>query len=249
MPCPYQRSQDLPLVSISYVKFCPRCNTSTALETPVCVHCGHQFRSHLTAPVSEKTIAMTSLRPAADAGQTSYQAVQPRQAVRRRLPRPLLALVAGTLLVGVLMGQAIDHLRHPERAEREGGSASTAVGGPPYDIVFQSTPSQRMAPVATQTAADLGRWLELEGKSGAGSAGGSPDQGDYPETVRLYLSGRILLIAAGTHGRVLQETGDYRQVKITDGLHQGATGYAPTASLHRPGHAGTGSSPTVVAIP
>jgi len=234
-------------VSVTYVKFCPTCQTSTALDTAICAHCGHQFRSHLVAPVSEKTISMTAASVPASQ-QTGYQAMPPAQKPRVRVPRPLLALVGGLALVSLLIGALVQHTAAPRQAVRDGASLMRVPDSPPYDAVFHPTPGQQMIPVATRRAGDLARWLQLQEQASA-KPDGAGEKSDYPETVHLYLSGRILLINPGTPARVLAEQGAWRQVRILGGAHGGATGYAPSQSLLRPGMAASGAPKQTLTIP
>lgn len=152
-----------------------------------------------------------------------------------RIPRPLLAIGLAVAAVLLFLTFTVRHFLQMSSDGARGGSTVQA-SSPPYAVVFQSTPSQRMAPVATQTIHDLTRWLKLQSVSDTKSGKNSSD---YPVTVRLYLSGRILLIAAGTHGRVLEEHGEYSQVKILDGLHKGATGYTSRDNMRRAGQSTT----------
>ncbi len=234
-------------VSVTYVKFCPTCQTSTALDTALCAHCGHQFRSHLVAPISEKTLAMTAEN--APSGPPPH--VSPALSAskpRLRVPRPLLALASGLILLSLVVGMLVHHTVSTRRAVRDGASLMSVPDSPPYDAVFQSVPGQPMTPVATRKPGDLQRWLKLQQQAATASAK-SGVQSDYPETVRLYFSGRILLIASGTPARVLAENGPWRQVRILGGRHDGATGFAPWRSLRRPGSAGSGAAKQTLTIP
>jgi len=234
-------------VSVTYVKFCPTCQTSTALDTAICAHCGHQFRSHLVAPVSEKTIAMTA--PHAPAGpQTGFPPVPPVSGPRVRVPRPLLALVSGLILVSLLIGVLVHHTASGRQAVRDGASLMAAPDSPPFDAVFHPAPGEQMIPVATRKAGDLQRWLQLQQQASARNLGAG-EKSDYPETVHLYLSGRILLIESGTPARVLAERGAWRQVRILGGAHGGATGFALRQALLRPGKTASGAPKQTLTIP
>lgn len=233
-------------VSVTYVKFCPTCQTSTALDTAICAHCGHQFRSHLVAPISEKTLSMNALDM--PAGQQTGFLPRPPAAPKSRIPRPLLALVLGLALVSFLIGSLVHHTASTRRAVRDGASLMPAPGSPPYDAVFLPAPGQQMVPVATRRAGDLRRWLQLQRPVGAKDSGPNA-KSDYPETVHLYLSRRILLIASGTPARVLAEGGAWRQVRILGGAHSGAIGFAPRQTVLRPGKAGAGGPQQTLTIP
>lgn len=234
-------------MSVTYVKFCPTCQTSTALDTAICAHCGHQYRSHLVAPVSEKTIAMTAESVPPNI-QANVPPVLSASKPRVRVPRPLLLLIAGFALLVVTTGLLIHHTVSSRVPVKDGVSLMSVPDRPPYDAVFRSLPGQPMIPVATRKAADLQRWLQLQRQAEIASSK-SGEQSDYPETVHLYFSGRILLIASGTHARVLAEDGEWRQVRILGGLHQGTTVYAPGQSLARPGMAVSGSPKQTLTIP
>jgi len=234
-------------VSVTYVKFCPICQTSTALDTAICAQCGHQYRSYLVAPISEKTIAMSAEN--APPGTQPHAPPAPFASKPRvRVPRPLLLLVSGLALLVALGGLLIHHAVSSRRVVRDGASLVSVPDGPPYDAVFHSVPGQQMIPVATRTVSDLQRWLQLQQQADTKNAP-SGDQSDYPETVHLYTSRRILLIEPNTPARVLAERGPWRQVRILGGLHQGTTGYAPGESLLRPGMAASGSPKQTLTIP
>ncbi len=234
-------------MSVTYVKFCPTCQTSTALDTAICAHCGHQFRSHLVAPISEKTIAMTPRGTPAgfQASVPSALGVSPG---RVRVPRPLLLLVSSVALLGLLTETLVHHVVSHRPIVRDGAPLMFVPDRPPYDAVFHPVRGQQMIPVATRRTSDLQRWLELQQPPGTKNAA-SGAKSDYPETVHLYLSGRILLIASGTPARVLAERGAWRQVRILGGLHQGTTGYAPRESLLRPGVALSDAPKQTLTIP
>lgn len=234
-------------MSVTYVKFCPICQTSTALDTALCAHCGHQFRSRLVAPLSEKTLAMTA-ENALPGSHSPVSPALPAAKPRVRVPRPLLALVSGLVLLSLLVGMLVHHTVSSRRAVPDGASLMSVPDRPPYEAVFHSMPGQPMIPVATRKPGDLQRWLKLQQQADKSSAK-SGVQSDYPETVRLYFSGRILLIASGTPARVLAENGPWRQVRILGGRHDGATGFAPRQSLLRPGIAASGAAKQTLTIP
>ncbi len=232
-------------MSVTYVKFCPICQTSTALDTAICAHCGHQYRSHLTAPVSEKTIAMTAENaPSLPAASATASAAQKRV----RVPRPLLLLASGLALLVLVSAMFIHHAVSSRRPVPDGASLISVPDSPPYDAVFRSLPGQPMVPVATRKAGDLQRWLQLQRQADIASAK-TGRESDYPETVHLYFSGRILLIAPGTRARVLADHDTWRQVRILGGMHQGTTGYAPSQSVLRAGTAAPGSPRQTLTIP
>jgi len=243
---PHKEQRTYP-VSVTYVKFCPVCQTSTALDTAVCAHCDHQYRSHLVAPISEKTIAMTA-ENAPPSLPARVPSVPPASKPRVHVPRPLLVLVSGLALVAMLAGLFIHRLVSSRLAVRDGASLMSVPDSPPYDAVFQSLPGQPMVPVATRKAGDLQRWMHLQRQAEIASAT-SGEPSDYPETVHLYFSRRILLIASGTHARVLAEHGSWRRVRILGGLHRGTTGYAPSQSLLRVGLSASGSPKQTLTIP
>lgn len=212
------------LLSVSYVKFCPQCKTTNNVDTTACVKCGHKFRTHFEAPVSEKTVAMTGdvlaqFAPGAEAGIP----VPPPTPIRRR-PRPGRRLAFAALCV-VLAGAA---LRFGSHVARSGDPvpvrppAAQAAAFRPYDVVFHSDAQGLPVPLATQSPDDLGRY--------------KPDGADTA-SVGLYRAGRIVLVYPGTLAQVIEENATWRHVTLQSGAHQGASGYVGAASVERPADA------------
>lgn len=188
---------------------------------------------------------------ASDAAATAVRLAAPASP-RRRVPRPLLLLAVGFVAALVLAGMALQHIAARRPVVRDGGGLSTAAAGLPYAAVFQSAPGQPMVPVATRKADDLRRWLQLQrpddAKSDAANDVGG-QKSDYPETVHLYSSGRIVLVAPGTSAQVVAEQGAWRQVRILGGEHNGMTGYAPRDTVLRSGLAASGVPKPTLTIP
>lgn len=228
-------------MSVSYVKFCPRCQTTTAVGTQVCVKCGHQFRTHFQPPVSERTIAMTSAlhqRKSDDAEGGPQEREQPQTSESLQAPpqprfRPRLlliclvtALAIGALFGGFRLSQGHNHVASVANiSEKNPGSASAATA----DMIIRGDSSGRPAALAAQSPLDLQRWQETAAKTSE-----NPQASDSPAHVHLYLSGRIALISPGTTVRVLSGDGALRRVQILDGLHQGAVGYINSTDVGQP---------------
>ena len=224
-------------MSVSYVKFCPRCQTTTSVETPVCAKCGHQFRTQFDPPVSEKTIAMTSATPLPAAPQASRpqrngyaQAPSGRPTAPRRprlRPRRLLMLLGAILAVTALYSGY--HLAHGRDQVAPGDSAMPQPAFQPYEVVFKDAPQNQPAPLAPHDPRDLLRW-QITAKAATRN---NADSTDDPARVHLYLSGQIALISSGTQARVLQDQGEWPRVQILSGRHQGLTGYINRSDVNR----------------
>ncbi len=230
-------------MSVSYVKFCPRCQTTTSVETQTCVKCGHQFRTHFQPPVSEKTIAMTAAAlsqadtPPAEAFPRERHSLngnghRPAPARRRLRPRLLLVCLVAILAAGALFGGLrLSHGRDRVAARKAPPEKTVAREQmPSQEVVIQGDAQGRPAALATQSPNDLERWQA----TASAATSDSPQASDNPAHVRLYLSGQIALLPPGTHVRALQGQGAIRRVQILDGPHQGATGYISSADIAQP---------------
>jgi hypothetical protein len=224
-------------LSVSYVKFCPRCQATTSVETPVCAKCGHQFRTQFDPPVSEKTIAMTAATPSGVTPQASrsqrngyaHKATGRSAAFRRpRLrPRRLLILVGTILAVAALYGGY--QLAHGRDLVAPGDSVIVRPVFQPYEVVFKDAPQGQPSPLAPHDPRDLLRWQMTAKPSTPNNANSTDD----PARVHLYLSGQIALISSGTQARVLQDQGEWPHVQILSGRHQGLTGYINRSDINR----------------
>jgi hypothetical protein len=211
-------------VGISYVKFCPQCKTTTAVETQVCIKCGHQFRTHFQVPESERTVAMTSadLPEGALSAAGTQAGFQPFPELprppRRRFPFRLLGFVTALALLGVLIASALAHWSlgadHP-RPLNSGmppmaAMVAQAAGSGSYEVIFTAGAQGLPAALAPHSPQDLHDYKPA---------------GDDPDSVHLYQSGRIMLVYPGTQARVVQEGDGWRRVVLLDGSHKGETGY------------------------
>ncbi len=210
-------------MSVSYVKFCPQCKTTNNVDTATCVKCGHKFRTHFEAPVSERTVAMTGDVLAQFAASAQSGIPAPPSAPARRRPRPGRRLAIAAIIV-IAGGGALRIGSHGARSGDPSNTGSPAAITPtsafrPYDVVFQSDSQGLPVPLATQSPDDLGRY--------------KPDGADTA-SVGLYRAGRIVLVYPGTVAQVLEEGAAWRRVSLRSGAHQGASGYVGAASVQRP---------------
>lgn len=211
-------------MGVSYVKFCPQCQTTNNVETQACVKCGHKFRSQFQVPVSEKTVALSDVDLPPMGHEPGDMPRTPTITPRRR-PRPLrrLALVIlGITLIGTAVRfgghAAMTKTAAPPPSPAPAASASFQ----PYEVVFKGDTQGYPAPLATQSPNDLQRY--------------QPSGADE-NSVRLYNAGRIMLVYPGTTARVLQEGKDWQRVVLLDGSHRGENGYVHPQFVQRPGTA------------
>jgi hypothetical protein len=224
-------------VAISYVKFCPRCQTTMSVESPVCAKCGHQFRTQFDPPVSEKTISMTVAVPASQTNSVSGSARNGRHQIstgrsevlpRPRLrPRRLLILLVTITAAAVLYGGwQLSHGRDRVEPVSKPKQQTTFSS---YEVVFKGASQGQPEPLALHDPQDLRRW-QMTSRTATSN---DPNSTDDPVHVHLYLSGQIALILSGTHARVLQEGDQWQRVEISDGPHQGLIGYVERADIQR----------------
>lgn len=202
-------------MGVSYVKFCPRCQTTTAVDSALCPNCGYQFRTHFQPPASEKTIAMTSV-PEGERPPLGPSPLQETLSDRRPILRPRLVLLGAIVLAlfGLIYGALTRHSQQNAPVSRAAFQ--------PYEVVIKSDSQGHPAPVATEAVADLQQWQATQPPQ---TNSDDPAVGDDPARVHLYFSKRIVLIPPGTSGRVLLEQGPWRRVQILDGLYRGTTGF------------------------
>lgn len=212
-------------MGVSYVKFCPRCQTTTGVDVAICPNCGHRFRTHFQPPVSEKTVAMTS--PFAPAGDYSQIPAEDAGRLPFRIPRIFLLALLLLTAAGITLGIKARHAQQAAPAR----PIITPSAFQPYSVVFKGGGPDRSQPVATHSLDDLIHWENARSPHSQNAASSE----DSPARVHLYLSGRILLADAGTAARVIQEQGKWRKIEILDGPHRGATGYVSQDAVTQPG--------------
>jgi hypothetical protein len=213
-------------LGVSYVKFCPRCQTTTGVDSALCPNCGHQFRTHFQPPISEKTIAMTSVSEADR--QRNLDDLEADEA-DRPLFRPRLILLAAVVLaiLGLVYGVLTRHA-HEAGVSGEHLSAPTQAFRP-YPVTVTGV-TGGAAPVATRSIADLKQW---DASQTPPTKTGETTAEDSPLHVGLYTSRRILLVTAGTSARVLSEQGDWRRILILSGPNADKQGFISRDHLER----------------
>lgn len=213
-------------MSVSYVKFCPQCQTTNNMDAAACVKCGHKFRTHFDPPVSEKTVAMTGgVLPQFPDGADAHIPAPPAPIPLRRRARPgrrmALTVVCLALAAALRFGGHVARSGDQAPVRRPVPPAS-APSFRPYDVAFRSDAQGLPAPLATQSPDDLGRYKA----DGADTA-----------SVGLYRAGRIVLVYPGTVARVVEEGANWRRVTLQSGSHRGASGYVASAAVLRPADA------------
>jgi hypothetical protein len=204
-------------LGVSYVKFCPRCQTTTGVDSALCPNCGHQFRTHFQPPVSEKTIAMTSVSEADRRDRTETESDASDRPLLR--PRWILLIAIVLAILGLVYGVLTRHAHEADISEKRLPAPTQAFR--PYLVTVTGTPGGT-APVATRSVTDLQQWDESQARP---DKTGTSTSEDTPTHVRLYTSGRILLLTTGTSARVLIEQGDWRRIQILSGPNTGKTGF------------------------
>lgn len=200
-------------MSVSYVKFCPQCETTNSINAEACVKCGRKFHTQFQPPVSEKTVAM-GINSLPQSARASEPAMPPPVAPARRPRRfvrkfALLALCAIVAFVALRFGAHVAQSVKP-------GAAGPAFQ--PYTVVFQSDTQGYPVPLATQSADDLLRYKP----AGADSV-----------SVGLYQAGRIVLVYPGTSAQVTEDGDGWRRVTLLDGQRKGLSGFVGGSSVQR----------------
>lgn len=201
-------------MSVTYVKFCPHCETTNGVDAPACVKCGHKFRTQFQPPVSERTIAMTGdvlpqLEPDSDSPP------MPAPVRSRRRPR----FLGKAIILGLCAVVAFGAMRFGSHVARSvTPNAGTASPSPSYSVVFRGDAQGYPVPLATQSADDLRLY--------------KPDGADSV-SVGLYHAGRIVLVYPGTSAKVTQEGTDWHRVTLLSGARQGMSGFVNVASVQK----------------
>ena len=204
-------------MSVTYVKFCPHCQTTNGVDASACVKCGHKFRTQFQPPVSEKTVAMDS-DSLPQIAREPGPAMPPPSAPARR-PRRFVRKLVGLALCVCLGLAALRFGSHVARSVTVTPNVERPAPFQPYGVVFTSDAQGYPVPLATQSADDLQRYQPA---------------GADPVSVGLYHAGRIVLVYPGTSGRVTEDGAGWRRVTLLSGAHQGASGFVAAASVQRP---------------